>query len=286
MCVKSVQIFIVNYNATDEINKNIKLIFENNNVNTFEIKIIIVDNSNDFVLTQLSYKNFVTIIPQTNNVSGVSHGKGSLDHAQSLNMYVNNRAFSSCVNVILDPDCYVYGDAWITKLVGYLNDTHTCIATPWHPKHEAKKVGSIAPHFVMFKYDENKYYDFLPKFGSMSKIRMYTSSGNKLSKIKRFKALLRNIKRLIFWGTSYDTGFRLRDNFSSVIFLKPRVYEGQVSWINSKGKPKLLFKLFLFFMRGIVINADYKYVGSSAFVNEEFELDGITFYHERRTVKS
>lgn len=286
MCANSIQIFIVNYDSTDEINKNIKLINESNNACSFELKIIIIDNSNDFVLTELKYKKMVTILNQSNNISEELYGKGSQDHGRSLNIFVNHKQFSSNFTIILDPDCYVYGDHWITKLVEYLNDGHTCIATPWHPKHEAKKIGSIAPHFVMFKYDPNKYYDFMPKFGAMSKIRQITSSRGKLKKLRRFKAVLRSIKKLIFWGTSCDTGFKLRDNFSSVIFLKPIVYEGQVNWINSKGKPKFLFKYFLLFLRGIKIETRYKYVGSSVFVNEEFEYGGITIRHERRTVAS
>lgn len=280
----TVIIFIVNYNSTKEINRNLKLIYEQNKLTT-KLRIIIIDNSLDFVLEDKTLLSDVTILPQENNISRERYGKGSHDHARSLNLYVNDDSYNADFTIVMDPDCYIYGSNWIKKLSKICNERQTCIATPWHPKHEAKLYRSIAVHFMIFQKSINIYYDFNPDFGGVSKLRRSIKFSNRYMRQSKLRKFGSNIKRVIFWGTTKDTGYKLIRNFEKVLFFKPIIFKNEVFWLNKHGNIIWLYWILLMILRGIRLRSkDYIYSQDAAPLTEQFQFGEIKLEHERRSV--
>lgn len=278
------EIFIVNYNSTPEININLSQIFRQN-MDVSNLSVNIIDNSNNFILNNEFSQKPVSVFSRNNNIEENLYGKGSLDHASSLNYFVNKKVQYERFTVVLDPDCYVSGENWLENLCRYVAKKGTCVATPWHPKHEAKLRNSIAPHFVMFKHDFDQYYDFTPNFNTVSKLRSKAS----LAKLDVSPGLVRRIlrfsKRIMFWESALDTGYKLKKNFGLIYWFRPIVYEGQVFWINSSGRPKLIYATFLKLFRGISLkDIEYEYFEHFSNRSECFEFSGVSLVHDRRTV--
>ena len=283
MLNKSIQIFIVNYYTVDEINKNIKLIFKNNNINLLNLKITIIDNSGDFVLFDERFRAHITIRCQNNGINENRYGKGSLDHSMSLNKYINELAFDDQIVVILDPDCYLYGSEWIEKFSKVCDRKGKCIATPWHPKHEAKLDGSVAVHFVMYRFDSKIYYDFRPNFDNVSIIRTNLTMA-KRKKYQTVRLFLRAVKRILFWGTSKDTGYKIRECFSEINWFVPFVKQNQVFWINDNGTVSKKYSLILKIFRNIdITKKDYVFDKNLQMPGEVFAYRDVLLQHDRRT---
>jgi hypothetical protein len=279
----TIQIFIVNYNSTEEINKNIKLIIDNNN-RVENIKITIIDNSQNFFLVEKKYQEYITVEQQNNNINSDLYGKGSLDHSLSLNKYVNTLGTFARITIIMDPDCYLYGSNWIADFSTLCNTKGICIATPWHPKHDAKKINSIAPHFLMFLHDWDVEYDFRPNFDGISNIRSKVSAHGALEKDSLLRLLFRPIKRVLFWGTSKDTGHKLDKCFNKIYWFIPMVNEKQVFWIKNGGKVKKQYKFLLKILRNIDLGqTQYLYTNISETSDETFCFRDTVLKHERRT---
>ena len=129
MYASTVTVFIVNYKSTKEINRNLKLIYEQNKFST-KIRCLIIDNSLDFVLENEKLRANVTVLPHRNNEAPDRYGKGSIDHARSLNLYVNNSSYHTDFTIVMDPDCYIYGNNWITlskEFITSLLSTLSCL---------------------------------------------------------------------------------------------------------------------------------------------------------------
>ena len=281
----NVNIFIVNYNSTGEINRNIELILSQNQIKS-KISIFIIDNSSNFILNTINQNKNIKVINQCNKISSKQHGKGSIDHATSLNKYINSKVNKDKFVVVLDPDFYVHGEEWIFELRKYCEKMDDCVATPWHPKHESKVHKSIAAHFLMFRYNSHRYYDFSPKFSGVAKYRSMLSSG--LNGDNRFAILniLRNLKRLIFWGTACDTGYKLTSSFNRKVFLIPIVHSNEIFWLDERGRVRILYALFLMLTRGISLyRITLKFMATQSDSQEKFYIEDIKFSHDRRSIK-
>lgn len=278
-----IEIFIVNYRSNNEINKNLNLIY-NQNKSQKQITVNIIDNSSDFALQNVSDKLNIKIFKQSNGIPENVYGKGSIDHASSLNLHINKYDFHKGFTIIMDPDCYIYGEDWIDKLSVFCNQAGTCVATPWHPKHEAKLVKSIAPHFVMFKHMSTCFYDFSPDFTGVSKIRRSINLPPRGVKVTKLREFISNIKRILFWGTSKDTGYKLTKQFEEIVFFTPIIYRGDVFWLRENGEIVAFYSFLLKLFRGIkLFKYNYKYCSDIGDSNEEFELNGCKIVHKRRT---